>query len=142
MQDVGFKVMNQVHRLVVAATGGLLGWRAMGMPVVELTTKGRRTGQERTTFLTSPLQEGDAMVLVASRGGDDRHPAWFLNLRADPVVTVRVGGGQPRRMRATVSDAEERARLWSLVTRDHRNYAGYQKRTSREIPVVVLRPEA
>lgn len=142
MQDVGFKVMNGVHRLIVAASGGMLGWRAMGMPVVELTTKGRRTGQERTTFLTSPLQEGDAVVLVASRGGDDRHPAWFLNLQADPEVTVRVGGGQPRRMKATVASPEERARLWPLITRDHPNYAGYQKRTSREIPVVVLRPAA
>lgn len=140
MQDAGFKVMNGVHRLVVAATGGMLGWTAMGMPVVELITKGRRTGQERATFLTSPLQEGDSVVLVASRGGDDRHPAWFLNIQADPEVTVRVGGAQPRRMRATVAGPEERARLWPLITKGHRNYASYQKRTSREIPVVVLRP--
>jgi deazaflavin-dependent oxidoreductase (nitroreductase family) len=140
MRDAGFKTMNRVHRLVLATTGGILGWKAMGMPVVELRTKGRKTGHERTTFLTSPLQEGDSVVLVASRGGDDRHPAWFLNLKANPEATVRIGGGKPRRMRATVADAEERARLWPLITKDHPNYAGYQKRTSREIPVVVLRP--
>lgn len=138
--DAGFKVMNAVHRVVLGLTGGRFGWEAMGMPVVKLTTKGRRTGQERTSMLTSPYQEGDNLVLVASRGGDDRHPAWFLNLRDNPDVTVSVGGAPPKRMKAEVVSPEERARLWPLITKDHSNYAGYQKRTSREIPVVVLQP--
>jgi deazaflavin-dependent oxidoreductase (nitroreductase family) len=138
--DVLFRLMNQLHRLALALSGGRLGWRALGMPVVELTTTGRRSGQARRTMLTSPYQEGDAVVLVASRGGDDRHPAWFLNLRQNPEVTVRVGGGPPRRMRAEVAGPEERARLWPLITAHHKNYAGYQRRTSREIPVVVLHP--
>ena len=132
--------MNGLHRVVVGATGGRVGWRALGMPVVQLTTKGRRTGQERTSMLTSPYQEGDNIILVASRGGDDRNPAWFLNLRDNPEVTVAVGGSSPRRMKAEVAGSDERARLWPMIIKDHANYAGYQKKTSREIPVVVLRP--
>ena len=132
--------MNGLHRVVVGATGGRVGWRALGMPVVQLTTKGRRTGQERTSMLTSPYQEGDNIILVASRGGDDRNPAWFLNLRDNPEVTVAVGGSSPRRMKAEVAGSDERARLWPMIIKDHANYAGYQKKTDREIPVVVLVP--
>lgn len=138
--DASLKLMNRVHRLVLGATGGKVGWRALGMPVVELTTTGRRSGEPRTTLLTSPYQEGDTVVIVASRGGDDHHPAWFLNLQANPEVTAKVGDQPPRRMRAEVADAEERARLWPLLTGAHRNYAGYQRKTTREIPVVLLRP--
>jgi deazaflavin-dependent oxidoreductase (nitroreductase family) len=91
-------------------------------------------------MLTSPFQEGSTMVIVASRGGDDHHPAWFLNLRDHPEVTVSVGGKPGQRMRAEIAGPEERKTLWPLVTADHRNYAGYLKKTSREIPLVLLRP--
>lgn len=138
--DLVLKSMNRVHRLVLGATGGRLGWKAGGMPVIELTTTGRLSGQPRVTMLTSPYQEGSTMVIVASRGGDDHHPAWFLNLRDHPEVTVSVGGKPAQRMRAEVAGPEERKRLWPLVTADHRNYAGYQKKTTREIPLVLLRP--
>jgi deazaflavin-dependent oxidoreductase (nitroreductase family) len=87
--------------------------------------------------------EGDAqptLVVVASRGGDDRDPAWFLNLRDQPQVTVSVGGKPSQPMRAEVADPDERARLWPLVTADHRNYANYQRKTNREIPLVLLHP--
>jgi deazaflavin-dependent oxidoreductase (nitroreductase family) len=132
--------MNRVHRLVLDATGGRLGWSAYGMPVIELTTTGRRSGQSRTTMLTSPHQEGSTIVIVASRGGDDHHPAWFLNLREQPEVTVSVRGKPAQRMRAEIADSDERARLWPLITTSHRNYAGYQRKTNREIPLVLLRP--
>jgi len=138
--DLALKAMNRVHRLVLGATGGRLGWSASGMPVIELTTTGRHSGQPRTTMLTSPYQEGSTIVIVASRGGDDHHPAWYLNLRDQPVVTVSVGGKAPQRMRAETADPEDRERLWPLITADHLNYAGYQRKTKREIPVVVLRP--
>ncbi len=138
--DLALKAMNTVHRGILALSFGKLGWRAGSMPVLELTTTGRRSGEPRKVMLTSPVQEGDALVIVASRGGDDTHPAWFLNLRDDPEVQVAVEGGAPRPYRAEVVDAEERARLWPLITADHRNYAGYQSKTDREIPVVVLRP--
>ena len=110
------------------------------MPVIELTTTGRRSGEPRTTMLTSPYQEGSTIVIVASRGGDDRHPAWYLNLRDQPEVKVVVGRKPVQRMRAEIANSEERARLWPLITADHRNYAGYQRKTKREIPVVLLRP--
>jgi deazaflavin-dependent oxidoreductase (nitroreductase family) len=79
-------------------------------------------------------------VVVASRGGDDHHPAWFLNLRNDPNVEVALGGELRRPMVARVASADERARLWPLLTADHKNYAGYQTRTDREIPLVLLEP--
>ena len=80
-------------------------------------------------------------MVVASRGGDDQHPAWFLNLRDHPDVEGRDGRSTPSsRMRAHVADPEERARLWPLVTADHKNYATYQTKTSREIPLVLLEP--
>jgi deazaflavin-dependent oxidoreductase (nitroreductase family) len=77
---------------------------------------------------------------VASRGGDDHHPAWYLNLREQPEVTVSVSGKPTQRMRAETADPDERARLWPLIAADHRNYAGYQRKTKREIPLVLLRP--
>ena len=91
-------------------------------------------------MLTSPYQEGSTIVIVASCGGDDHHPAWYLNLRDNPVVSVSVGGKAAQRMRAEIADPEDRKRLWPLITADHRNYAGYQLRTEREIPVVLLHP--
>jgi deazaflavin-dependent oxidoreductase (nitroreductase family) len=138
--DLAMKAMNRVHRIVLGATGGRLGWRASGMPVIELTTTGRRSGQPRETMLTSPYQDGSTIVIVASRGGDDRNPAWYLNLREHPEVTVSIGGKPAERMQAETADPEDRARLWPLIIADHRNYAGYQLKTKREIPVVLLRP--
>ena len=137
--DFALKAMNSFHRGLMKLTGGRVGWKAANMPVVELTTTGRKTGQPRTVLLTSPVQEGSTYVVVASRGGDDQHPAWYLNLRDNPDVEVTTRG-KKRSMRAHIADAEERARLWPLVTADHKNYAGYQKKTDREIPLVLLKP--
>src|SRR5438309_10685712 len=137
--DLTFKTLNTVHKLVLKVSGGRLGGNLLHMPVLELTTTGRKSGQPRTVMLTSPVQEGDTFVIVASRGGDDQHPAWFLNLRDNPDVEVTTREGK-RRMRARVASPEERARLWPLVTADHKNYAGYQTKTKREIPLVLLEP--
>jgi deazaflavin-dependent oxidoreductase (nitroreductase family) len=137
--DTALKLMNSAHRLLLTATGGRVGWSVSGMPVLELTTTGRKTGQPRTSMLTSPYHEGDDFVIVASRGGDHRHPAWYLNLVADPEVTVSIGGGPGRKMRAEVLDPTERDRVWAVVASKYRNYAGYQKKTSRRIPLVRLR---
>src|SRR5260221_11411346 len=130
------KTMNTVHRVLLKISGGRFGWEASNMPVLELTTTGRKSGQRRSVMLTSPLQEGTTLVVVASRGGDDTHPAWFLNLRANPQVEVAYQGKPARPMRARVADADERGRLWPLVVADHKNYAGYQTKTKREIPLV------
>jgi deazaflavin-dependent oxidoreductase (nitroreductase family) len=138
--DQSLKLMNRVHRVLLGASAGRIGWSFSGMPVIELTTTGRRSGQPRKTMLTSPYQDGSTLAIVASRGGDDTHPAWYLNLRDKPEVLVSVGGKAAVPMRAEIASSEERARLWPLITADHRNYAGYQKKTDREIPVVLLRP--
>jgi len=136
--DFALKTMNAIHRGLLKISGGKAGWRVSDMPVLELTTIGRKSGQPRSVMLTSPIQEGTTLVVVASRGGDDNHPAWFLNLRANPEVKVAYQGGPARPMRARVADADERGRLWPLVVADHKNYAGYQTKTKREIPLVLL----
>ncbi len=139
--DTAFKLLNGVHRVVLKVSFGRLGWTGYGMPVLELTTIGRKSGQPRTVMLTSPLQEGQTIVVVASRGGDDQHPAWFLNVRDHPEVEVVYRGQPARKMVARVADEAERARLWPRVSADHKNYAGYQTKTDREIPLVLLEPE-
>jgi len=138
--DLALKAMNTLHRVLLTVSFGHLGWDAGNMPVLELTTIGRKSGQPRSVMLTSPVQEGDTIVVVASRGGDDRHPAWFLNLRDHPDVEVSFKGAPKQPMRARVANPEERARLWPLVTADHANYAGYQRKTDREIPLVLIHP--
>lgn len=138
--DFALKGMNLVHRGLLAVSFGKIGWNAAGMGVLELTTIGRKSGEPRAVMLTSPLVEGDAIVIVASRGGDDHHPAWFLNLQANPEVQV-VWKGKPKvAMTARVATAEERARMWPIITGKFKNYAGYQTKTQREIPLVVLTP--
>ena len=138
-KDTIAKVGNLIHRTIFLASGGRVFGNFFGMPVVMLTTTGRRSGQKRTSMLTSPVQEGESFVLVASYGGDPKHPAWFLNLRANPDVEAVVGGKR-RRMRARVADAEERQRLWPQVVKKYRGYGQYQTLTSREIPLVILEP--
>ena len=138
--DFGLKTMNAIHRTVLKLTGGKVGGNLLKMPVLELTTTGRKSGEPRSVMLTAPVVEGDTFVIVASRGGDDTHPAWFLNLRDDPKVQVALPGKAKAPYTATIADAAERARLWPLITAPHKNYAGYQKKTDREIPVVLLAP--
>ncbi len=138
--DVFLKAMNALHRTVLRISGGRVGGRVAQMPVLELTTIGRRSGEPRTVILTSPLQLGESLVVVASRGGDDRHPAWFTNLTANPDVEVSLAGRPARPMLARVAGPTERDELWPRVIADHRNYAGYQERTARVIPLVVLDP--
>jgi deazaflavin-dependent oxidoreductase (nitroreductase family) len=138
--DFSLKAMNFSHRVVLKLSGGRLGWKAMKMPVLELTTTGRKSGEPRTVMLTSPVQEGDTIVIVASRGGGDNHPAWFLNLRDKPEVEVKYQGKATQPMLAAVADDDERARLWPQITEAYKGYAGYQTKTEREIPVVLLTP--
>jgi deazaflavin-dependent oxidoreductase (nitroreductase family) len=134
--------MNAVHRGLIAVSFGRLGWRFGSTPVLELTTTGRRSGQPRSTMLTSPLQLGDALVVVASRGGDDHHPAWLLNIEANPEVQVALEGHAPVPMHARVMSDVERSLHWPTITTTHQNYAAYQRRTDRVIPLVVLEPVA
>jgi deazaflavin-dependent oxidoreductase (nitroreductase family) len=138
--DLQLHLMNGVHRTLLKLTGGKVGWHVGGMSALELTTIGRRSGQSRTVMLTSPTREGDALVIVASRGGDDQHPAWFLNLREHPDVTVSYEGRPRQKMRARVATDAERETLWPRITAAYKGYADYQRKTDRKIPVVLLEP--
>ena len=140
-KDLTLKAMNAAHRVLIAVSFGRIGWQLGGAPTLEQPTTGRRSGRLHTVLLTSPLRLGDAFVVVASRGGDDSHPAWYLNLVAEPRVQVSHGGGARLPMRARVMEAEERAEHWPAVTRSIGVYARYKSRTAREIPLVVLEPE-
>lgn len=129
----------RLHALVYRLSGGLVGRRIPGVPpMLLLDHVGARSGKKRTHPLAY-LEDDDALVLVASKGGSPRHPAWFHNLMANPDTTVQVG---TRRIpvRARVATAEERAGLWPKVVELYRGYDGYQRRTSREIPLVILEP--
>jgi deazaflavin-dependent oxidoreductase (nitroreductase family) len=101
---------------------------------------GAKSGKQRTNPLVY-LRDDENLVIVASKGGSPRHPAWFHNLRANPDTTVQVG---PRRIpvRASVATAKERSRLWPKVTNLYHGYDQYQRRTSRQIPLVILKPRA
>lgn len=138
--DFVLNAMNLVHRAALKVSFGKFGWRLVGMPVVQLTTIGRKSGEPRSCMLTSPVQLGDKYVIVASRGGDDHHPAWFLNLQANPDVQVAIGGKPTTAMRARIASTDERAELWPRIVAKYKGYGGYQKRTTREIPVVLLEP--
>ena len=132
--------MNAVHRGLRTISRGHLGWEAAHMPVLKLTTIGRKSGERRSVMLTSPYQEGDTLVIVASRGGDDHHPAWFLNLEANPSRRgVDEGQAEPEDERRLASPTNA-PRMWPEITTKHSNYAVYQTRTTREIPVVLLEP--
>jgi deazaflavin-dependent oxidoreductase (nitroreductase family) len=138
--DRFLKAMNGVHKGLLKLSGGRLGWTAADMPVLELTTTGRRSGRPRPVMLTSPLMDGDRIVIVASKGGEDTHPAWFLNLREDPQVTVSMKGAPGVAMLASIASSEERDRLWPIVVDEQARYGGYQENTEREIPLVLLEP--
>jgi deazaflavin-dependent oxidoreductase (nitroreductase family) len=138
--DFALKTMNRVHRAVLKVSGNRLGLDVAGMPALELVTIGRKTGQPRAVLLTAPLREVGAYVVVASRGGEDFHPRWYLNLCANPDVTVTLPGQASRPMRARVATAEERARMWPEIAAKYKQYRGYQKKTEREIPLVLLEP--
>jgi deazaflavin-dependent oxidoreductase (nitroreductase family) len=128
----------RVHPALYRLTGGRLGGELMGMPVLLLTTTGRKSRAPRTTALTY-LPRGDAMVVIASVLGEPRHPAWWLNLAADPVARVRVRD-RTLAVRAREAQGAEREELWRAVVERTPDYAEYQARTTRRIPVVVLEP--
>jgi deazaflavin-dependent oxidoreductase (nitroreductase family) len=132
-------LMNRTHRAVFDLSQGRVLGRAAGMPVVRLTTIGRRSGEPRHTMLTAPVHDDDRVVIVASFGGADHHPAWYLNLQANPKVTVTMAG-RTRELVARTAGPDERAALWEQIVASYGGYAGYEQRTTRPIPVVILEP--
>lgn len=142
LKDRAARLMSGTHQALFDVTDGRVLGSVAGMPVVRLTTTGRRSGRPRSVMLTSPVQRDDgAVVLVASYGGDDRHPAWYRNLQADPEVQL-VMRGQRFSAQARTATPEEKAELWPRVTAAYRGYAGYQRRTDRDIPLVICERRA
>lgn len=139
LPDAFFKVMNATNRVAKTLSGGRIGGSLMGMPTLELTTTGRKSGQPRTVILTPPVVEGDRLILVASKGGNDEHPDWYRNLVANPQVEIG-RDGKKRRYTARTASPEERAELWPRITESYSGYGDYQKRAKREIPVVICDP--
>jgi deazaflavin-dependent oxidoreductase (nitroreductase family) len=142
LADRGWPILRRlmgVHTVVYRVSGGLVGHRFPGAPpMLLLDHVGARSGIERTTPLVY-IEDGDDLVLVASKGGYPKNPAWFHNLRAHPEATVQVGS-ERRRVRARVASPSERARLWPKAVAVYAGYEGYQERTNREIPLVILQP--
>ena len=118
-------------------TGGRIGANLAGRRMLLLTTTGRKSGKRRTTPLAW-FSDGDEIVVVASNNGQDRHPAWWLNLEHNPNAAIRCGREQ-RRVRAELAIGDDRARLWPWLVEQNPPYAKYEKRTIRELPVVILR---
>ena len=135
MEDRNARIMREFRE-----NGGKVGEPFENATIVLLHTTGAKTGQERVTPLVAQPLEGGRYAIFASMGGAPTHPAWFHNLRANPRVTYEVG---TRTVRATarVTTGEERERIWSKQKRDRPNFAEYEKKTTRQIPVIVLEPE-
>src|SRR4051794_22300562 len=117
--------MNVLHRVVLKVSGGRLLNTAFGMTAVELHTTGRKSGKRRSVMLTTPVHDGDSYVVVASKGGDDRHPDWYHNVVAQPDVEFTVEG-VTKPMHAHTASPEERAELWPRVVGAYKGYGGYQ----------------
>ena len=129
------RCVTATHTTLYRLTGGWVGgW--VGVPILLLTTQGRRSGRRRTQPLLY-LSTDAGYALVASYGGSDRHPDWYLNLEANPEVEIQVGSVR-KRMLARTATPERRAELWPRLVALYRDYDVYQSRTRREIPVVEL----
>jgi deazaflavin-dependent oxidoreductase (nitroreductase family) len=141
--DRSWPVLRRVmggHTLLYKATGGLIGHRVPGVPpTLLLTHVGAKSGQKRVSPLSYTKGDRDDLVLVASKGGYPKNPAWFHNLKAHPDTEVQVGR-EHRPVHARVATPEERERLWPRVVANWSDYAEYQKRTDRQIPLVILEP--
>lgn len=131
----------RAHDAIYQKTNGWIGHRTLGVPSLLLHTVGAKTGKARTTSL-SYARDSDDYLIVASKGGDPRAPGWYHNLRKNPNVEINVG---PKRFGVTAKpvlpDDPDYGRLWQIVNKNNGNrYAGYQEKTSRPIPVIVLTP--
>jgi deazaflavin-dependent oxidoreductase (nitroreductase family) len=136
-----FNQITNLHVLAYRLSGGIVGSRFPGVPpMLLLDHLGAKTGNRRTTPLAY-IEDGKNIVIVASKAGAPRNPAWFHNLQAHPDTTVQVGGSRIG-VRARVASSEERSRLWPRVVAAYDGYASYQQRTKREIPLVILEPRS
>ena len=133
-----WELFTRLHRAVYHASGGRLGARLYGMHMLLLTTTGRKSGEPRTIPLAC-FPDGEDWVVVGSNNGQDHHPGWWRNLQANPDASIRIRR-EEKRVRAIRAEGAEHARLWPWIKEQNPMYANYEKKTTREIPVVVLRP--
>ncbi len=135
--SAAIKLMSGLNTWLYRVSGGWLGgtW-LQGAPILLLTTRGRKSGEPRTTPLLY-LRDGNDLVLVASKGGMSHHPLWFRNLEASPEVEVEIGAAR-KAMRARRASEQEKAALWPRLVSMYSDFAIYQARTARNIPVVIL----
>ena len=136
LRPAAIRAMGRSHRAIYRLTRGRLLGRVAGMPVLLLTTTGRRSGRARTTPLTY-FEFGSDLVVVASNGGEDRPPAWWLNLCDNPRATI-TRGTRTEQVVARAAADDEYAHLWPTITSTHAGYAAYARRTARPIPVMLL----
>lgn len=139
LASIGAWTLENGHRVILAATGGRWPKKLAGMQTLELHVIGRKSGLKRSTLLTAPICEDDRVVLVASKGGHSDDPQWYKNLVVNPDVEITIDG-ETRAMKARTASSDERDELWSQITNEFKNYAGYQASTDRQIPVVVCEP--
>jgi deazaflavin-dependent oxidoreductase (nitroreductase family) len=137
--DAVFGAVLRTQAFIYERTDGLIGHRMLGVPCLMLRTTGRRTGQTRTSSLVY-AEDGDRYVVVASKGGAPKAPAWLLNLRAQPAVEVQVGRTRFAANAAEIGRGDpDYARLWKLANDKNSNrYDAYQKKTTRPIPLIAL----
>jgi deazaflavin-dependent oxidoreductase (nitroreductase family) len=132
------RIASRVHTAVYRASGGRVAGEARNLPVLLLTTIGRRSGKQRTAPLLF-IRDRDDVVVVASNGGMDWFPAWWLNLRQNATAVVEIGR-ERRDVIASKAGRARRARLWPQFTGPYPGYLKYEARTAREIPLVILHP--
>jgi deazaflavin-dependent oxidoreductase (nitroreductase family) len=138
MKDATARRLSRLHMLAYRATGGRVGKRLVNNDMLLLTTHGRKTARSHTVPLLY-LRSGSTYVVIASWGGRDYHPDWYLNLLDHPASKVNIRG-ERRNTIARVAEGSERADWWKRAVNAHDGYAGYQNRTQREIPIVILEP--
>jgi deazaflavin-dependent oxidoreductase (nitroreductase family) len=127
-----------VYVFLYRLTGGKFGSRVQGLPVLLLTTIGRKTGKKRVTPL-GYIKHASSYVITATNAGSDAHPAWFLNLKSHPPVAFQVGNKQFTAI-AEPAGPDLRKQLWAEIVERAPGYGAYEKRTTRQFPVVLLRP--
>ena len=134
------KVLSRVHIFLYRGTGGSKGSRLAGMPILLLTTTGRKS-VKRPTVPLGYLPDGPNYVLTGSNAGQDRDPAWILNLRSKPQASIQIQRAQTPVV-AEQADSSERSRLWAQLIARTPVYDTYRRKTLREIPMMILRPES
>ena len=128
----------KVMVFLYTVSGGRIGGKMGQVPVLLLTTTGRKTGKQRTLPLVY-IMDGSAYVITASAGGAAKHPGWFFNIRSNPQATIQVKDKHIT-VTAEIAGPEKKPELWARLVEGAPNFAEYQKRTSREIPMVILHP--